>query len=304
MGIFRSYANPGAGINPHAPKKKPFARYWELLFRNLGRLFILNIVYSSLHIPLMLAYAFFVSTNNKFTNPMCIFLLIVQVLIAGPTLSGCARVLRNMVLDKACFPWEEFKKGFTRNFWASVIYYLIDLAVVAVLVSNWILCPQIVQQYGTKLLYAPLVVTLGIGIILLFMNFFLFPMQVATGLKKSSVIKNSLQLTCLSPKQCLLTVGCVGVMLAFCYLLLCISLKLLIIFFFFPAAWVGFTVMFINYPVIQKYVINPYYEETGEHNPEADDDNSDDEDKIFTDKGGTETPVKKERSRRRGRTIS
>ena len=45
MGLFRSYENAGPGIDPNAPKKKPFFRFWELLWRNLGKLFLLNILF-------------------------------------------------------------------------------------------------------------------------------------------------------------------------------------------------------------------------------------------------------------------
>ena len=50
--------------------------------------------------------------------------------------------------------------------------------------------------------------------------------------------------------------------------------------------------MFNSYPLIQKYVIDPYYEERGESNPEyAYLEPLDEEDAIFTDMGGKEAPV-------------
>ena len=70
----------------------------------------------------------------------------------------------------------------------------------------------------------------------------------------------------------------------------------------FPAAFIGYLVMFVHYPVIQKFVINPYYEESGEQNPEDDDITPDDDERIFTDRGGTEAPVKAEH--KKGKIIS
>ena len=60
--------------------------------------------------------------------------------------------------------------------------------------------------------------------------------------------------------------------------------------------------MFIHYPVIQKFVINPYYEDRGEQNPEEEQETPDEE-RVFTDRGGSEEPVKAE-SRKKGKKIS
>ena len=59
-----------------------------------------------------------------------------------------------------------------------------------------------------------------------------------------------------------------------------------------PISFLGFLIMFNSYPLIQKYVIDPYYEERGESNPEyAYLEPLDEEDAIFTDMGGKEAPV-------------
>ena len=69
----------------------------------------------------------------------------------------------------------------------------------------------------------------------------------------------------------------------------------------FPAAFIGYLVMFVHYPVVQRFVINPYYEESGERNPEEEEEIPE-EDRVFTDRGGTEQPVKVER--KKGKVIS
>ena len=49
---------------------------------------------------------------------------------------------------------------------------------------------------------------------------------------------------------------------------------------------------FCAYPVIQKYIIDPYYEARGERNPEyARYENVDDGNVVFEDKGGEEAPT-------------
>lgn len=72
----------------------------------------------------------------------------------------------------------------------------------------------------------------------------------------------------------------------------------------FPAGIAWFTVCFNSYPIIQKYVINPYYDSIGETNPElADDDEDDSEEVIFEDMGGKEKPIEK-RKKGKGKRIS
>lgn len=302
MGLFGGYQNPGAGINPYAPKKNTFARFWELLWHNLGKLLTLNLLYALMHLPLLLSYMFFIGTNNKLTNLMCILLLIVQLLVEGPTMSGCAKVLRKIILDKPVSTFEEFKAGFQDNFGPSLLYFLIDVLGIAMLYCNRTLCPQYVVKYSTKLMYAPLIVTISVDLVLLFMNFYIFPMQTATHLNKRSILKNALQLTVLSPKQCLLTLFCVALEIAVIAIPVLIWRWLTVFLCFYPAAMIGFTVMYICYPVIQKYVINPYYEQSGEPNPELNDTISEEE-RVFTDRSDSESPAPKEKTKQH-RTIS
>ena len=64
--------------------------------------------------------------------------------------------------------------------------------------------------------------------------------------------------------------------------------------------------MFNSYPQIQKYVIDPYYEERGEVNPEYGVYSAEDEDDIlFVDKGGEEAPIESKKTKqKKNKTIS
>lgn len=302
MALFGSYQNAGPGINPNAPKKKPFFRFWELLWRSLGKLLSLNILYTMLHIPLFAALIVYLETDNKFTIPFAIFLLILQFVLEGPTMAGCTRVLRLIVLDKAFFLGEEFKIGFFKNFVPSMLVWILDAIVIASISCGSYLYPNLAEQSNAKWPYVFFVITIAVGLILLFMNFYLFPMIVTTKLKTKDVFKNAFMLACLSPKACVITLGGAILMLAITILLIMLNSLFMALLPFFPAAFIGYLVLFMNYPVIQKYVINPYYEQTGEQNPEEDKP-ADEDERVFTDRGGTETPIKKEKTKR-GKTLS
>ncbi len=302
MGLFGSFQNAGPGIDPNAPKKKPFFRFWEILWRSSGKLFSLNIIHALLHAPLFLSLIIYLETNNALTVPLAIFMVILQIFLEGPIMAGCARVLRLIVLDKPCFLGDEFKKGFSKNLLPSILVWLLDMVVIASVVCGFYVYPVLMQQVGSKLVYIPYVISVAVALILLFMNFYLFPMIVATDLKLKSAFSNAFKLSCASPKQCLITLGGCILMLAIVIVLIMINSLFMGLLAFFPAAFIGYLVMFVNYPVIQKYVINPYYEQSGEQNPEEDAPISEEE-RVFTDRGGTETPIKKEKPKK-GKTIS
>lgn len=302
MGLFGSYQNAGPGINPYAPKKKPFFRFWELMWRSLGKILSLNILHALLHAPLFLSLIVFLETDNALTVPFTIGLLVLQALLEGPIMAGCTRVLRLIVLDKPCFLGDEFKKGFSKNLGPSILVWLLDLVVMASVISGFYVYPAFVEASGSQLWYIPYVVTIGAALLLLFMNFYLFPMIVSTTLNTKSVFKNAFMLACLSPKACFISLGGIVLMVGITILLILVNSLFMGLIAFFPAAFIGYLVMFVNYPVIQKYVINPYYDQNGEQNPEADEPISEEE-RVFTDRGGTETPIKVEKTKK-GKTIS
>ena len=69
----------------------------------------------------------------------------------------------------------------------------------------------------------------------------------------------------------------------------------------------GLIICFNCYPIIQKYIINPYYEQRGEVNPELTGGTSSSEESVFEDMGGKEKPVEKKKTssgRGKGKTIS
>ena len=303
MGFFGGYQNAGPGIDPNAPKKKPFFRFWELLRRNFGKIVTLNLIYTAMHTPLLLSLIFYLETDNKLTVPMSVFLLVIQFLLEGPLMAACARVLRLIVLDRAFFLMEEFKKGFSQNFGAALIYWILDAIVLASIIAGYYAYPMRVEETGSRGYYLLFGVSLAIAAIVLFMNYYIMALQAATTLKPKAILKNSFMLVGLSLKECVLTTVCAALMLGLMVLLIWINSLFMFLLAFFPAAFIGYLVMFVHYPVIQKYVINPYYEDTGEENPEAETSSADDEERVFTDRGGTEEPVKKE-SRKKGKTIS
>ncbi len=108
-------------------------------------------------------------------------------------------------------------------------------------------------------------------------------------------------------KSNLLTTLFLVLILAFMYPILLYAIPLFMTLLpFFPAAFMGYIICFNSYPVIQKYVINPYYASIGEINPELMGlaDEFDDEDSEMFEKLDEKERVIEKRKKGKGKRIS
>ncbi|MBQ4310559.1 MAG: DUF624 domain-containing protein [Oscillospiraceae bacterium] len=281
MGIFgQNYMKAGPGIAKNAPKKKPFFRFWEIYFRKFWKLAALNFL----------------------TLIACL-----PIVTIGPAIAGMTKVLRNYVLEKNSFILHDFRKGFTENWKKSLPAGLIDVTVFISALCSVQVYTSFAEnaESGGLVWYILCAVSLSAAFTVFMMNFYFFPMIVATDLDFRNCIKNSFLLVCLGLKKNIITLLLVAFTVAFTLLSLYIAPYLVFaVIPFWIISFLGFLIMFNSYPAIQKYVIEPFYKEQGRDNPEYDylkplvEDDS-----IFTDKGGEEKTVEPEKEKK-GKVIS
>ena len=113
--------------------------------------------------------------------------------------------------------------------------------------------------------------------------------------------ENSFYLVSLGIKQSLWSLLASLIVIVMMYLFLPYSLFILP---FWPLSFICFVTCFNCYPVIRKHVIQPYYDQRGESNPEFAYKNADPDEQLFEDRAAEETPVKTKESRKKGKTIS
>ena len=267
MSLFglNDYTQAGPGVAKNAPKKKPFFEFFELYFRKFWKLLELNLLTALFCIP---------------------------VVTIGPAIAGMTRVLRNYRLEKNAFIFHDFWKGFSGNLKQSIPIGLLDILFAVSAYAALQVYPAMYKNSGSIIYIILCVISISFALTLLMMNFYIFPMIVATDLSLANIIKNSFFLTCVGLKKNIITL----IIVVFVVLLLGVMIILhplsVIIIPIWPVSFLGFLIMFNSYPLIQKYVIDPYYEERGESNPEyAYLEPLDEEDAIFTDMGGKEAPV-------------
>jgi hypothetical protein len=95
----------------------------------------------------------------------------------------------------------------------------------------------------------------------------------------------------------------VAILGAFVILTMLFPYVMALLWIFMPVSFVGFIIVFNCYPVIQKYVINPYYAQRGEVSPELAYTQTAGEN-VFEDQGGKEKNEEPKKQKKKGKVIS
>ncbi|MCI1269746.1 MAG: DUF624 domain-containing protein [Ruminococcus sp.] len=304
MGIFnKNYESAGTGIAKNAPKKTGSKLFFEILGVKFWKLIEVNMLYSLFFIPLILAGAFFFGgfLSPNLSSIVSLICLIAFAVLFGPATSGMTKVIRSFILDKHSFIMRDFFKAFKANFKLSAIIGFADCLVITSIALGMIIYPGIAKVSGNSAIYVLLAISISVGLTILIMNFYTFPMIIATDLSLINIVKNSFALTCIALKKNALTLLISVGLSAIMFLLALWNMSFSFLLPFFPAAFICFISCFNSYPEIQKYIINPYYASKGEINPELSSYNSQENETLFEDKGGKEQPIEKRKKGSRKR---
>ncbi|MBQ7784371.1 MAG: YesL family protein [Oscillospiraceae bacterium] len=283
LGFGADYNKAGAGVAKNAPKKKPFFLFLEMYFSRIWKMLKLSLL---------------------------TFIFCLPIVTIGPALAGMTKVLRCYVLDKDTFMWHEFWKGFSRNWKQSLPLGLIDILFGASLICALNVYPALGEEAAangsSSTIFTILcIISVGFALTVLMMNFYALPMIVALELSFKNILKNSFYLVCLGLKTNIITLVIMLLTVGFIVVCTVISPISLVLVPVWAITFLGFVAIFNSYPLIQKYVIDPYYEERDEDNPEYGHLKPlDDEDMVFTDMGGEEAPVEGNSKKTKGKTIS
>jgi uncharacterized membrane protein YesL len=191
-------------------------------------------------------------------------LLCLPIVTIGPAIAGMTKVLRGYYLQKGVFMTHEFFKGFKENLKKSIPIGLIDVFLVVSFVMALYVYPTIEGDFMMILLCLTVIFAIGAVVF----NFYAFPMIIATDLRLREIIINSLVLTLAALPVNVLTILILSVITIPLVMAINYNPFWIIIVMFIYISLAGFIAFFRTYPVIQKYVINPFYEREGKTNPE------------------------------------
>lgn len=313
MPLFGNYERSGSGIAKDAPQKKPFFRFWEIFFRKFWKLIGVNMLMALPAIPIAVAGAaiyYLAETKTSLAVAISGAMLLLFALLFGPNLAAVTKIFRYFVLEKPCFILDTYFKTFKSSFKQACPLGIIDLLVITSVASGFYVYPQLIEglqvsgEGGVAFYYALFIATLSIALAVIMMSFYGYLMIVSTELSFKNVLKNSLALSIVALKQNLITLVIAAVVMGiFAGLTLYFPAVMLIVWLFAPTAFVGFVIVFNCYPVIQKYVINPYYAQRGELSPEMAFSESSGEN-LFEDQGGKEAPIEPKKKGKKGKIVS
>ena len=297
MGLFGSnYERAGSGIAKNAPKKKGFFRFFEIFGRKFWKLFELNFLYFLSFLPVIGAAVLYLVLSSQLGTILAAACLVLFAVIIGPATAAHTKILKNFVMEKPTFLAHDFFRTFRSEFKHSCIVGILDCLLVCCISAAFYVYPRLIEQTGNKVFYVFFAITLSIGVIGLLMNFYIFPMLVSTNLSLKNVLKNSLALSVVALKTNIVTLLIVSAVVAvYAVVLMFVNIRysmiLLFLLPFLPASWLGLVIVFQSYPIIQKYIIYPYYEQRGEVNPELAQASASEEETVFEDMGGKEKPI-------------
>lgn len=267
MGLFYKNEVAGSGVAKNTWRKNTFSRYWKVLFRKFGTVFKLNIIY---------------------------FLFCLPVVTFGPATAALTAMMRNIYLERPQFIFHDFWGLFKENFKKSVFIGILNVvAFVSVyFILSYLVSDTDIGSSARIMMY----ICIGVEALFALASFYIYQQIAAVDLPLMSIVKNALILMCTNLKGFIVLVLLAG------YVLLAWTapIPVLIIAPFFPLAWLGYTAVFCCYPTIQKHLIEPYYEQRGEKNPEiieADEDKA-----LFADGNGNDEPLDVDR-KTKGRKV-
>ena len=217
----------------------------------------------------------FNATGTYIGIGVCVLFLLVTF---GWQNVGATYILRSLVRGDPVFPMSDYFYAIKRNLKQGFFLGLIDAVVLFLLIFDFIYFQGMVGSFGMDLMYWAI---LALAILYFFMRFYIYHLQITFELSIRKILKNALIFTTLGVKRnlmaalgmVLLTAICaafIGVIISIFGLTL-LPIPLLIVLFFYLAA-VSFMASYAAYPIIDRYMIAPYVNQSsdGEEEPESD----------------------------------
>lgn len=190
---------------------------------------------------------------------------------------GAAYITRELVRGRPVFTISDYFYAIKRNFKQGFIIGIIDFVACAVLIYDFIQFYNMTGNFAYDLMFWCIC---GVGFIYIFIRFYIYLLLINFDLKTIKIFKNALIFTALGFKRNFLALLWIILILAINIALIMVLLPFNIIVplllpLFYFAAFALFTSTYAAYPIIKKYMIDPYYDEDG--NPKSTSDASSNE---------------------------
>ncbi len=198
-----------------------------------------------------------------FSQAMVILIAVMFIFLAvtwGWQNVGSAYVLRGLFRGDAVFVFSDYFYAVKRNFKQGFLLGLIDFIISAVLIIDFIFFFNLTGSFAYDFMYFAIMALL---IIWIMMRFYLYNLLVTFDLKNFKIVKNSFIFSILGIKRNIMAflgialLLIIHILLVFVFIPLGISIPFVLPFVYLIAT-VGFIATYAGFPIIQKYMIDPY----------------------------------------------
>ena len=176
---------------------------------------------------------------------------------------GCTYLLRNMMRGEHLFIWKDFWYAVKRNLKQALIFGVIDIVISVLLVYDLLWFN--VNMHVSSMMMTLYFMSYAMILIYFFMRMYIYPMLVTFDLSIFKMFKNVILFTVLGIKRNLMcflgTVIVLAINLAFYFAFMPVGIVLP---FIITVALLNYISVYCAYPVIKKYMIDPYYKEIKE----------------------------------------
>ena len=183
------------------------------------------------------------------------------ILTFGPVRVGVTYILRNIVRGEPVFLWSDFWYAIKRNLRQAFIYGIMDVAIIFLIVYDIMFFNL---NYGENMVINTMFfMSLMLALLYAFMRIYIYLMLITFDLSIFKMFKNALSFTVLGIKRNMMALLGMVVVLMINYLLLAVFFPLGVIlpFIIVPSLCILMGI-YAAFPVIKKWMIDPYYTET------------------------------------------
>ena len=299
MGIFsRNWNKPCPGVDKNAPKKNAFFSYFELLIEKIWGLVTQNFFFFVVMLPVivyayMLIYTYFVTVApdlfttvdgelvvpplaSMFVSVAAVIpewllnaLAIISLVLYGPFMMGLTYVMRNYVRREHAWATDFFSRAFS-NFRQGLFFGILDIVAVAIFYINWNYV-----NFSDSTTFALILRGISTALFIFYLSIsnYSYQLAVTVNLKARHILKNAVIFSVIGFWRNILS-------LIVCALIVFVSLFLttfldLVMLPFLMFSLMRFTSVYITYPIVDKYIVQPALEIERENAPDEDDDYDD-----------------------------
>ena len=266
MGLFFNYDKPGPGVDKDAPRRRGIFLYFELLWRNFGKMFTSSMLYFVTSLPVLFLYHFIVTSvfgniapemtgSVELAQLTVIFTALLAIFWGtGPVSCGYAYVMRNTAREEHVWLFSDYFQKTRESFWRGLLFLVVDMVVLLFTsVAIWTYWGMAQKSGGifTVLFF----ISIFVFAIYSAMHFYIYQFEVTFSGSIISVYKNSLIMTLATLPMCILISAIIYFITTFIMSFLT-PLGVILVAFLCWISFMRFAIDFYSARVIEKKLIS------------------------------------------------